>query len=242
LTARRDRAYHDGSNGIRRRLRHDATVSIPAKEHAMTHFKAGLGLFTLMLTTTAFSAEKAPKMEPILNGKDLTGWKKPKNPESWQVKDGVLTVRNNKKKKGENLSTKRVFRNFICQVEFKFGEGLIDSGIFIRNNKEQIQIGVSGSLKRDMTASPYIPGKGYPVEAKDVKKLLKMKDWNTLKIRAVGNKYTSWLNGKEVMNYTSASAAKEGPLGIQLHGNRTMMLTYRNFVAADLPDEPAGDE
>ena len=63
------------------------------------------------------------------------------------------------------------------------GKGTIDSGIFIRTEKQQIQIGESGSLKRDLTGSPYIPGKGYPVEAENVKELLKMDDWNTMKVK-----------------------------------------------------------
>ena len=44
----------------------------------------------------------------------------------------------------------------------------VDSGIFIRGENPQnpqIQIGISGSLNRDMTASPYVPKQGYPIEA-----------------------------------------------------------------------------
>ena len=85
-----------------------------------------------------------------------------------------------------------------------------------------------------MTASPYIPGKGYPVEAEGVKELLKLDDWNTLRIRAVGKTYTTWLNGAEVMSYTSASAVEEGPLGIQLHGGREMTIQYRNMSVTEL--------
>jgi putative heme-binding domain-containing protein len=188
-----------------------------------------------LVTFAACSAIAAdPPMSSIFNGKDLTGWQKPKYPECWTVQDGMLVVKNNPRQKGENLNTVKHYRDFICQVEFKFGEGTIDSGIFLRNNKEQIQVGISGSLKRDMTASPYIPGKGYPVEAKGVKELLKLDDWNTLRIRALGNVYTSWLNGKEVMNYTSSSAAQEGPLGIQLHGSRTMTVFYRNLQVGEI--------
>ena len=91
-----------------------------------------------------------------------------------------------------------------------------------------------GSLKRDMTASPYIPGKGYPVEAEGVKELLKPKDWNTLKIEAKGDTYTSWLNGKKVMTYTSDSAVEKGKIGIQLHGSRVMAIDFRNLKAAPL--------
>ena len=92
-----------------------------------------------------------------------------------------------------------------------------------------IQIGESGSLKRDMTCSPYIPGKGYPVEAEDIDKLFKPSDWNTIKVRAVGNKYTTWLNGQEVMNYQSTDGIAEGPIGLQLHPNREMGIDFRNI-------------
>ena len=50
-----------------------------------------------------------------------------------------------------------------------------------------------------------------------------------MKIRAVGPKYTVWLQGQEVMNYESGSAKKEGPIGIQLHGNRSMKIDFRNL-------------
>ena len=85
-----------------------------------------------------------------------------------------------------------------------------------------------------MTASPYIPGKGYPVEAKGVKELLKTDDWNSMKIEATGKTYISWLNGKKVMTYTSESAIEKGPVGIQLHGNRDMAIDYRNIKIASV--------
>jgi len=122
-------------------------------------------------------------------------------------------------------------------MDFKFGEGTVDSGIFMRGDDEknaQIQIGESGSLKRDMTASPYVPKSGYPVEAKGIKELLKMKDWNTIKAMAIGTTYKVWLNGIEVMNYTLEDANLEGPIGIQLHPNRKMSIQFRDISAAEL--------
>ena len=119
--------------------------------------------------------------------------------------DGVLKVQSGPKKKGSILWTKKKYRNFVMEFDFRFGEGVVDSGVHVRN-QDQIQIGISGSLKRDMSCSPYIPGKGYPVEAKNIKKLLKGKDWNTMRIQAVGKEYTVWLQGKKVMTYNSDSA------------------------------------
>jgi hypothetical protein len=114
------------------------------------------------------------------------------------------------------------------------GEGTVDSGIFLRNDHDQIQIGISGSLQRDLTASPYIPGKGYPVEAEGVGELLRPEDWNDMTIVAIGHNYSVWLNGKHVMSYDSESAIEKGPIGIQLHPGRAMSIEYRNIRVAEL--------
>jgi hypothetical protein len=181
-------------------------------------------------------AEVVAKKNSLFNGIDLIGWKVPEGNENvgwYQAKKGFLELRSGPKRKGSVLWTEKGYKDFEVELEFKFVEGTIDSGIHLRNS-DQIQIGISGSLKRDMTCSPYIPGKGYPVEAKDVATLLKPKGWNKMKIRAVGPKYTTWLQGKEVMNYESGSAKKEGPIGIQLHRNRNMKIDFRNMTVKEL--------
>ena len=53
-------------------------------------------------------------------------------------------------------------------------------------------------------------------------------------IVAKANQYAVWLNGRLVMTYVSETAIKEGPVGIQLHGNRDMAIDYRNIRLADL--------
>lgn len=191
--------------------------------------------FVFLATAAALNAES--KLKPIFSGKDLAGWQVPKgNDETgwYSAVDGVLKIKNGPNKKGSILWSKKKFRNFVMEFDFRFGEGTVDSGVHVRN-QDQIQIGISGSLKRDMTCSPYIPGKGYPVEAKNIKKLLKPKGWNTMKIQAVGKQYTVWLQGEKVMTYKSDSAIEEGPVGIQLHGNRVMSIDYRKIKLAELP-------
>lgn len=183
----------------------------------------------------AASGENDPAIE-LFNGKDFSGWVVPEDNIWWKVEDGAIVVRSGPKKKGSTLWTERSFADFEVELEFMF-DGKGDSGVFLRNGKEQIQIGISGSLKRDMTGSPYIPGKGYPVEAeekkgvKGVKELLKINAWNAMRIRATGPKYEVWLNGTHIMTYTSESAPKEGPVGLQLHGNKVMEISFRNLKA-----------
>ena len=184
----------------------------------------------LILQSTADDGE----LKSIFNGEDLTGWDVPDNNIWFTVKDGVLKLENGPQKKGQTLWTSDEYENFEMEFDFKMGKGTVDSGVYVRNSREQIQIGISGSLKRDMTGSPYISGKGYPVEAKGVKELLKLDDWNTMKICAEGKKYTVWLGGEKIMTYESDSAIKKGKIGIQLHGNRVMSIEYRNLKARSL--------
>ena len=184
----------------------------------------------LILQSTADDGE----LKSIFTGKDLKGWDVPDNNIWFTVKDGVLKLENGPQKKGQTLWTSDEYENFEMEFDFKMGKGTVDSGVYVRNSREQIQIGISGSLKRDMTGSPYISGKGYPVEAKGVKELLKLDDWNTMKICAEGKKYTVWLGGEKIMTYESDSAIKKGKIGIQLHGNRVMSIEYRNLKARSL--------
>ena len=187
--------------------------------------------------TSATALVAGPKLKPIFNGKDLSGWGVPDgNDEAgwYKAVEGVLKIQSGPKKKGSILWSRKKYRNFVVEFEFRMGEGRVDSGMHVRT-KDQIQIGISGSLNRDMTCSPYIPGKGYPVEAKNIKKLLKPKDWNTMRIQAIGKEYTVWLQGEKVMTYKSDSAIDEGPIGIQLHGGRNMAIDYRKLKLAELP-------
>lgn len=193
-----------------------------------------LAVIGMLLVSGFTQKQKEPKLKKIFNGKNLDGWKAPEGNIWWKAKNGILYAKSDPSKKGSILWTNGEYENFILQVDFKMGEGTVDSGIFIRSENEQIQIGESGSLKRDMTGSPYIPGKGYPVEASNVKELLKLKDWNTMKVKAVGSVYTVWLNGAEVLNFDSDTAVEKGPVGLQLHPDRDMDIEFRNILFTEI--------
>lgn len=195
-----------------------------------------VAVLAIVLLSQSTQAQELPS---IFNGKDLDGWKVPEGKNVWfTVDDGVLNVQSGPEKKGQTLWTKKEYENFVMKFDFKFGTGTNDTGIYIRNDREQIQIGISGSLKRDMTGLPYIPGKKYPVNGEKVEKViasvLKLKDWNSMTIAAIGKTYTVWINGTYIMNYESESAEKKGPIGIQLHGNREMSCHYRSIKLAEL--------
>ncbi len=190
-------------------------------------------LFCVGLIVNAQNKEQ--ELFELFNGKDLSGWMVPENNQWWTVQDGVLKGSNDTELKGSILWTEKSYVNFSIQLDFKYGDGVVDSGVFLRNINEQIQLGISGKYKRDMTCSPYIGSKSdYPVEARHIKKLLKPKDWNSLKIKADGAVYTVWLNGKEVLNYESDTAVKNGPIGLQVHPNKSMDIEFRNILCIEL--------
>jgi hypothetical protein len=188
------------------------------------------GVFLLF---TAFMLNAA---EPVVlfDGKSLEGWKTTGADDCWQVKDAVIVGKSNEKKQGSVMWTKEVFTDFVLEAEFRFS-GQIDSGFFLRNESEQIQLGVSRSLKRDMTCSPYIGKKGiYPVEAVGVDALLKTGEWNKIKIEVKGKKYIVTLNGKQVLDYTTDEALEKGPVGLQLHPGVDMEISFRNLTLTAL--------
>lgn len=186
-------------------------------------------LAILLLPTDSLSQELPQTLH-----EDFSGWTPSRHADSWTLNGGVLTLENDPDQEGSTLWTDRAYADFVMELEFKLIDGTIDSGVFVRQENDQIQIGESGSLKRDMTASPYINGKGYPVEAEGVAELLKMDDWNAMKIVVVGAHYDVWLNGEHVTHYTSDTAVERGPIGIQLHPGRAMRMQYRNIRLAEL--------
>lgn len=193
-------------------------------------------LFLLLLPVMALLMTQAvqPPMKKIFNGVNLDGWVVPDSNNWWTVHDGILTARSGPDRKGSILWTEQSYQDFVFQTDFKMGEGTVDSGIFLRDEKLQIQIGISGSLKRDMTGAPYVPGLGYPVEAKGVDKLLRTDDWNTMKVQARGSSCKVWLNGQPVMTYTAHEVNETGPIGLQLHPGNEMSIDFRNIMVEEL--------
>ena len=86
-----------------------------------------------------------------------------------------------------------------------------------------------------MTALPYIPGKGYPIQVETAQGVFDREAWNTIKVQVVGNTYTTWLNGTEIMTYESETIVPQGPIGIQVHPKREMSVEFRNILAKELP-------
>jgi len=183
------------------------------------------------LLAAAVRGEQPPSSDlpAIFNGRDLTGWKVVGEP-SWTVVDGVLVGENDAEQKGSMLYTERSYGDVIVEGEVRFS-GEIDSGIMLRKPELQVQIGVSRSLKKDMTCCFYTGT--YPEEARATQtaELLRPDDWNRIRIEARGDTFTVWLNGRQVSRYTAAKYAEPGPIGLQIHAGLAMKVEFRDLRA-----------
>ncbi len=201
----------------------------------MTRLRTCVVVWTVAILASSVARAEVPAtadLTPIFNGRDLTGWDT-KEPQYWTVADGVLTGLNDEEKKGSMLYTAKPYGDVIFECEVRFS-GEIDSGVMMRKPEVQVQIGVSRSLKRDMTCSFYVGGYPEEAQAKRAGELLKEGDWNRLRVQAKGNTFTVWLNGEQVSEYTNAKFAEAAPIGLQIHGGLVMKVEYRDLRAMPL--------
>jgi hypothetical protein len=196
-----------------------------------------LAVSLILPVMPAWAADKgAGGLRPIFNGHDLAGWKVPEPNPFWKAVDGVLVGENDEKLKGDVLYTKKEYKDFVLETEARWN-GDIDSGIMLRHPELQMQIGISRSLKTDMTCSFYVGGKEkYPVagRAKGLDDLLKPGDWNKIRLQARGDVFTVWLNGEKVAEYTDAHYQGAGPIGLQLHPGVKMKIEFRGLRLKEL--------
>jgi hypothetical protein len=195
----------------------------------------------LSLTATIACPAGEPNFTPLFNGKDLTGFKAEESKDFWHVEDGVLIGENDAARKGNYLWTEKEYGDFAIEFDVRWKsttERGVDTGIEMRKPKIQLQLGVSGSLKVDMTGCFYTGGKpAYPEagQAKEVKNLLKPEgEWNTFRIQAQGDTFTCWINGQKASEYTDAKFSGAAPLGLQIHPSVEMKCEYRNIKIAEL--------
>lgn len=143
-----------------------------------------------------------------------------KTEKSYWTSQDQLIIGENADKKNSVLWTKKNFKDYELIIKFKTDSKDYDSGVFLRGNSHQVQIGVSRSLKKDLTACIYAPvdkkGK-YPAASDQIKELHKLGEWNEMKITVKGKNMKVSLNGTQTVDYDGVKFKDKGPIGLQLH-------------------------
>jgi len=171
---------------------------------------------------------------PLLNGKDLTGWRLLKEADNgWSVVDGILQNRvvKAKDKHFGNLRTDAEFEDFNLKTEVRTQEGS-NSGIYLRGIYE-VQIMESFGKPLDSHHMGALYSRITPSVAAEKP----IGEWQTLDITLVDRHLTVILNGKTIIDNQpvlgctggamTSDEFKPGP--IYLQGDHTNV-DYRNMV------------
>jgi hypothetical protein len=196
-------------------------------------------LLLLLLSTMVLTA--CDSSVSLFDGKSLDGWTcdPVEQAADWKAVDGEL-LGENPGEQGSIIWTNSTYGDFEVECEYMTLSDDYDTGLFIRGLTHQVQIGISRSLQKDMTACIYAPKDeqgSYPGQTDKVTTFHKVGEWNHLKVIARGKQIQTFLNGEPMVDYTGKVLVDEGPIGLQLHGGVHMAVKFRNIKVRELEPE-----
>ncbi len=195
-----------------------------------------LVLISASVVLSALAGEKGFKS--IFNGKNLDGWII-HGTEKWYVENGLLVCESGPDIEYGYLSTEKDYYNFELEVEF-LQEANGNSGVFFRSTFEGTKVSgwqVEVAPPNHDTGGIYESyGRGWLVQIPDEKEnILKMGQWNKMKIRAVDGQITTWLNGQQMVDINDEKiAAGKGAIALQIHDGGGIKVKWRNLKIMEL--------
>ena len=184
-------------------------------------------------------AVRAEEPKSIFNGKNLDGWKI-HGTEKWYVEDGLLICESGPDKEYGYLATEKIYADFELTIEFK-QEADGNSGVFFRSTLDgtkisgwQAEVAPPGNNTGGIYEAGY--GRGWLIQpSAEAQKALKYGEWNTLKIRAVGDHVTTWLNGEQMIDLHDEKIGEtKGVIALQIHSGGGIKVSWRNIKIQEL--------
>ena len=192
-----------------------------------------IGLLFLSMTTSCQSTTE------LFNGKNLDGWQV-YGTEKWYVDDaGLLVSESGPDKQYGYLATEKTYTDFELTAEFK-QEDNGNSGIFFRSDIEGTKISgwqAEVAPPNHDTGGVYESyGRGWLIKpAKEKDQYLKFGEWNTMKVRVVGDQVTTWLNGHEMVDFTDEKIGEAtGKIALQIHDGGGIKVYWKNIKLQEL--------
>ena len=181
-------------------------------------------LATMLISLTSFSQEK---WKSLFNGKNIKGWEVLNGTAKYTVQDGVIVGTSVLNTPNTFLATKKIYGDFILELEFKVDAGL-NSGIQFRSNSfKEYNDGRVHGYQSEIDPSPrawsagiYDEGRRgwlYPMDKNPkAKTAFKAGNWNKVRIEAIGTSLRTWLNGIACANVLDDMTAT-GFIALQVH-------------------------
>ncbi|MBI3281018.1 MAG: DUF1080 domain-containing protein [Acidobacteria bacterium] len=190
------------------------------------------------------AARKAPPdaWTALFNGKDLTGWV-PVGEEKWTVENGAIHGQGVTKKYGY-LRTGKKYVDFEMSVRFKCLERG-NSGVFFHTDfkpgtadvSQGLQFEVSCELRWDQpTGGIYGDGRNWIVWPPfELQRVVRLTDWNDYIVKVDGRRYTAWLNGVKLVDFTDPNPRSfDGYIALQLHSGGEGNMLFKDLYLRDL--------
>jgi len=185
---------------------------------------------SLMALPTSTAAQEAVS---LFNGRDLAGWTV-HGTELWYVENGELVCESGPDSAYGYLTTDANYKDFDLTLEF-LQEANGNSGVFIRSHVEgtrvsgwQVEVAPPGNHTGGIYESY---GRGWLIQPDPEKEsVLHMGEWNTMRIRVIGDRVTSWLNGVEMVDLTDEQIGRgDGHIALQIHEGGGIKVRWRNL-------------
>ena len=183
----------------------------------------------------AISCGETKKSEIIslFNGENLDGWII-YGTEKWYVEDNELVCESGPDKQYGYLGTEKNFDDFILSLQFK-QENNGNSGVFFRSTVDgtkvegwQVEVAPPGFHSGGIYESY---GRGWlikPDSSKD--SIVKMGEWNDMKIKVIGNDVTTWINNTEMIEINDSIIGKGiGGVALQIHDGGGIKVRWKNL-------------
>lgn len=166
---------------------------------------------------TAIRWAAAPKgLNPLFNGKDLSGWEKVGNAK-WTVEESLLVGQQSESGGVGELLTEKSYGDFILFVDFKV-DWPANSGVWFRYQAPDKAYQADILEWKDpvcWTGTLYCPGKMFLAMNEDPK-LVDKEGWNTFIIYTGGDHAIIFLNDKKVADVRDTTT-DSGKIGFQVH-------------------------
>lgn len=176
--------------------------------------------------------------QSLFNGKDLSGWNV-HGTEKWYVEDGELVCESGPDKEYGYLATEKTYKDFEVSVDFK-QEADGNSGLFFRSSLDgtkisgwQVEIAPKGMDSGGIYESY---GRGWLVKIPDEKEdILKPGEWNTMRVRVVGDQVTTWLNGEQMVDLKDEKIGQAtGSIALQIHSGGGIKVRWKNLRVKEI--------
>ena len=188
-----------------------------------------------------FTLQVTAQTSDLFNGKNLEGWTV-YGTEKWYVNEGELICESGPDQNYGYLATNKYYNNFELVLEFK-QEANGNSGVFFRSTLEgtnisgwQVEVAPAGHPK-DKTGGIYESyGRGWLIKpSAETDSVLKMGEWNTLKVVAQGDQVSTWLNNIPMVSINDSLIGKgKGSIVLQIHDGGGIKVKWRNIKITEL--------